>query len=278
MMIGAGGSPAADASIFDGGEQDAAAVAAPTPCHLRIQSGPTRLTESNAAVDEAIGMLTPLTKELSTLLITHYFHRRFDIDAFAEHLALYDATLALGTSRDGYYRVARRIADPENIYQPGDWGSIESPVDELTLSALYCGHQPLPADYDVRLTTARDAGGYELTHVGMALTFLEDNGCAEPLGPSFRADVEMRMASIPDSSDGLDDLEIEAIAFLLQMERGDLVRPQDMQLIVDSRLPSGGWPEYATDADSSWHATGLALWALLLYECPGLSEPFANQP
>ena len=265
------------ADAGDAATGDGTADAALPSCYERVLGGPTRVDGASAAVLSGVQHYTTAPLPMVPLIFADFFYRRFGIEELSGSLAVYDSNLAAGTSDDAYYRVVRRMGDPDHSYQDGDWASVTAALDEVTFPALYCRDQTLPSDYVQKMDALRDLGGYHLTHVALALIWFEENGCTPPVDASYRSDIDARMATLVDRSDGLDDLEMEAVAWLLHMGRADLVEHADLQAIADAHLPGDGWGLTPASTTGDWHATGLGLWALLIYECPDTDEPLARQ-
>jgi hypothetical protein len=105
-------------------------------------------------------------------------------------------------------------------------------------------------------------GGYELTHVAIAIRWLEENGC-EPHLPALRAEVADAIAAGVRSDPHVDDVELESAALLYYLGRPELV-PADFPLsILPAQRGDGGWAALPDDPRSDWHPTMFALWVLL---------------
>lgn len=149
--------------------------------------------------------------------------------------------------------------------------------DAITMPAAYCATYPLPSDFRNRMLTAIAAGGYYTTHALLAELFLESNGCPPPLTSSERDSLVTSVQGIISLADGsLDDLDIEAMAFLVAAGRADLLPSDAYAAFLDYQRINGGWPPKVWLATRSGpanndHTSGLGLWLLL-----GLQYPVIN--
>lgn len=146
-------------------------------------------------------------------------------------------------------------------------------IDRRTLQALYCDTQPPPAGFRDELMDALELGGYETTHVLLAALFIRSNGCTGILDVTDVRLIESRVAEQIVLDDGfLDDLDIEAMAFLAAGDRMDLVPPVARDALLATQQADGSWAEH-TALDGTigavpgfQHATVLAIWFLLAWQ------------
>lgn len=200
-------------------------------------------------------------------------HRRFGIQAFADLPDRYRNFRARspGLARGG--DLFERLIDPSARLQRERLAEVPHPVDRFTIEALYCDQLPVPDGYESLLREMIAKGGYELTHVAMAIAWLDENGCVPHL-PALREEVTEKMAAGVRSDGRFDDLEYESAAFLYYLGRGDLV-PRDFPVsLLEAQNADGGWAENWPGTDSSnWHPTAFALWVLLESEGRGNGAP-----
>jgi hypothetical protein len=228
------------------------------------------LTEANVRtiVANAINFINR-TREPYALLFLNIMHRRFKVPQFADSLKRYDEVLAERPKEAPLLRVLRRIADANNPLQPDDMRHVSVQTDRLLVSALYCDQLGLPPFFAEALVKAVKAGGYPLTHALLAWTWVQDNRCASTVPDGFAEELYRAVAAIVDDGTPLvNDLKLEAAAFLCLARQGARVNPAFVQHVVAIQKADGGWGK--TDAanpakpdESSWHSTILALLLLL---------------
>jgi hypothetical protein len=212
----------------------------------------------DSAIARAIAYCVSVRNVAALEGVLWYLHRQFGIAEFSNAPALYDQY-----SANAGDRVYRRIVDHQTVADPADVAALTG-VDVITYPALYCDTTAPSAGYAATLTTAEQAGGYELTHTLLALLWLRENSCNAGLAPSFEADVESRVALIPIATELPSDLEIESQAFLHSAARSDLVSPWFVARLLGAQHSDGGWSISGASTDASdWHPTSLALWVLL---------------
>ncbi len=217
----------------------------------------------------------------SAVLVLHYLRRWYGLTVFPDLDDRYRIALNQGNTpglpedwKASYLRVMHRIISPTvkiNLDGRARWEDFAAAmfarggVNVITIPALYCDQIPYPMAYTSILESGRRAGGYELTHVGMALRWIDENGCTSPMDAGFEPTVANDIAELVDPTDGVTDLDMESTAFLMYMGRRDLVREDMLVAIVDAQRPNGGWSDDSSDPSltSAWHPTSMALWALL---------------
>jgi hypothetical protein len=240
---------------------------------LLIQNGvrpvaPDALQRAIAnAIDFSEGLREPFV-----LLWLDVMHRRFGIAEFADALQRYDQVLAEEETVE--LRVFRRIADHDNPLQAEDLQALSFEVDRLTAPALYCNRLGLPANYSAMLIEAVNSRGYMLTHALLAWIWIQDNGCEVPLPDDFIEYMYRANAALIGDDPVVDDLELEAAAFLYLAGQGALVDDAFVERVIALQNDDGGWlPSSDTLGDSHWHATISALLLLLHVRYPADSYP-----
>lgn len=234
------------------------------------------LTEADVrtAVANAISFLEG-TREPYALLFLDVMHRRFEIEQFAGALERYDEVLAERPDEAPVLRVLRRIADAGNALQPDDWDHVQVHTDRILVSALYCDRLGLPPSFPDVLDGAVRQGGYYLTHALLAWVWIQENGCELALRDGFVDDMYRGAVAIIDTEPTMvNDLKLEAAAFLCLARQGARVSSGFVQRVVAIQNRDGGWgrPDDAglgRPDESSWHSTILALLLLLHVEFPG---------
>src|SRR5262249_16737064 len=160
-------------------------------------------------------------------------------------------------------RVLRRLNDANNPLQPDDWDHVLIHTDQILATALYCDRLGFPPYYAEVLEKGVRAGGYPATHALLAWIWLRDNGCQLAVRDGFVEDMYRAVEAIlEDRPTILNDLKIEAAAFLCMAREGQRVSPRIVRHVVLTQRDDGGWgkldtPDPAEGDVSSWHTTTL---------------------
>lgn len=209
------------------------------------------------------------TREPYALLFLDMMHRRFGVPEFADALKRYDEVLAERPDQAPLLRVLRRIADANNPIQPEDWDHVKILTDQILVSALYCDRLGLPPSFPEVLEKCVKAGGYLATHALLAWIWIQDNRCKLEVREGFVEEMYRAVQAIlEDRPTMVNDLKLEAAAFLCLAKQGRRVDPRFVQRVVAIQNKDGGWgkPDVVDPANpdaSSWHSTILALLLLL---------------
>jgi hypothetical protein len=233
------------------------------------------LTESHIqnTVAKAIGFFEG-SREPHALLWLNVMHRLFGIEQFAGALARYDEVLAEGREDAPVLRVLRRIADADNPLDVDDLDHVDKQTDRMLISALYCDRYGLPPSFPEVLEKSIREGGYAATHGLLSLIWIRENHCQVTLPDGLPDRMYDRVAEIVDESPGMvNDLKLEAAAFLCLARQAKRVDLRFVQHVVQIQNADGGWgrpsevdPEHPDR--SSWHSTILALLLLLHVHFP----------
>lgn len=170
------------------------------------------------------------------------------------------------TDEASQLRAWRRSFDPLYQISQSDYNRLGS-FDIATFAGVYCHQIPLVDSNILDIADFAALGGYDNTHALLALVWAIDNDCVMP--PAFDkallADVVVDVYRIADDNGStvVDDLRIEAMAFLAAAGRHDLIEAAWVDQVLDAQLPDGGWKGDPDDIDAADHTTGLALWLLL---------------
>lgn len=230
------------------------------------------------AIAKAIDFLED-KREPYALLWLDVIHRRFGITEFANSLQLYDQMLTEHPEQLSLLRVFRRIADYNNPLQTEDLQTVLLPSDIIIVHALYCDRpeRGLPVDYPRMLAREAREGGYHLTHVLLAWIWVQENGCELTLPDGFIDELYSATAAIINNDPKtVDDLKLEAAAFLYLAGQGDLVDDSFVERVIASQNGDGSWGHSSNDQDAEylhWHSTILGLMLLLHVEFPADSYP-----
>ena len=214
------------------------------------------------------------SREPYALLWLDVIYRRFGVAEFADALQRYDQVLAERPEQAPLLRVFRRIADHDNQLQAEDLQKVTNELDLITVPALYCDRLGLPDDYPATLEKAVSRGGYMLTHVLLALIWIHENGCEVQLPEGFIEEVYHANAALINDDPVVNDLELEAAAFLYLAGQGALVNYAFVERVIAVQNDDGGW-RYSSDVpgESNWHPTILGLLLLLHVRFPSDSYP-----
>ena len=233
------------------------------------------LTEAQVRTSIADGIkFVNQTREPYGLWFMGMMHRLFGIPEFADALKRYDEVTAERPSEAPVLRVLRRLNDANNPLRPDDWDHVQIHTDQLLATALYCDRLGFPPSYAEVLEAGVKAGGYQATHVLLAWIWLQDNRCKLPVRDGFLEDMYRANAAIlEDRPTIVNDLKLEAAAFLCMARQGNRVDPRVIRHVVSIQRPDGGWgkldtPNPANPNESSWHSTILALLLLLHVHFP----------
>ena len=214
------------------------------------------------------------TREPYGLWFMSMMHRLFRIPEFADALARYDEEIAKRPKEAPVLRVLRRLNDANNPLQPDDWDHVLIHTDRVLATAIYCDRLGFPPEYAEVLEKGVKAGGYHATHVLLAWTWLHDNRCRLAVRDGFAEDLyRANVAILEDQPTIVNDLKLEAAAFLCMARQGQRVDPRFVRHVVSIQRADGGWgkldtPNPANPDESSWHSTTLALLLLLHVKFP----------
>jgi hypothetical protein len=208
-------------------------------------------------------------------------YRMYAIEAFADAPQRLHRYMEESTDREAvaFARIFGRLVAVTQMDSGGQGWVEYAPtmiakggLNLITIPALYCDQLEFPPCYDTTLKAGAAAGGYFVTHVGLALMWIRENGCAAPVPEDFEASVIEGIAAIPNTNENVTDLEIEAASTLYYMGRGDLVSPSFLRVMLDVQREDGGWGMRSPSADSNWHPTFMAIWTLMEAGEPGLAK------
>ena len=243
--------------------------------------------ELQQAINHSITFLKQ-TEHPIGLMMLNVIYRQFGIAEFSDSLQRYDQLLA--SNPDPLSRIWRRIADYNNsVVQPDDFNSVTDQLDRLTVPALYSDRISLPNDYLLRLTIAVEdgfisvsqssdgslnSGAYLLTHVLLATIWLENNNCSLQLPEDFKPNLYQMNAVLIGDSSQVNDIQLEAAAFLYQAGQGNLVNPAFVHNVIAAQFTDGGWSIRQNEpSKTDWHPSVLALMILLHVAYPAASHP-----
>lgn len=223
------------------------------------------------AIAKAIDFLED-EQEPYALLWLDVMHRRFGIEEFADALQRYDQLLDEQQAQWSLLNVFRRIASYDNPMPAEVLQNVVIPTDIIIIVyALYCDRLGLPYDYVEMLEGAVSEGGYYLTHVLLACIWIQENGCELALPDGFIDYIYHANAAIINSDPmTVDDLKLEAAAFLYLAGQGGLIDDSFVERVIVSQNDDGSWGEASY---WHWHSTILGLLLLSHVEFPADSYP-----
>ena len=233
------------------------------------------LTEAQVRTAVANGIkFVNQTREPYGLWFMGMMHRLFRVPEFADALQRYDEVTAERPQEAPLLRVLRRLNDANTPLRSDDWDAVQIHTDRVLAVALYCDRLGIPPAYGETLEAGVKAGGYHATHVLLAWTWLRDNRCQFPMREGFAEDLYRANAAILENRPTMvNDLKLEAAAFLCLARQGKRVDPRFIEHVVSIQRADGGWgkldtPDPGNPDASSWHSTVLALLLLLHVEFP----------
>lgn len=214
------------------------------------------------------------TREPHGLSFMAMMHRLFRVPEFADALKRYDEVTAERPSEAPLLRVFRRLNDADNPLRPEDWDYVQIHTDRLLATALYCDRLGFPPSYAEALANAVEAGGYPATHALLAWIWIRDNRCELSVPEGFVEKMYGAVGGIlEDRPTIVNDLKLEAAAFLCMAREFKRVPPVFIRQVITSQRWDGGWgkldtPDPADPDGSSWHSTTLALLLLMHVKFP----------
>ena len=265
-------------------------TSAPTPTPTATPTGTAQPTsqELQQAINQAITFLNQ-TEHPIGLMMLNVIYRQFGIAEFEDSLQRYDQLYAY--SNDPLIPIWRRIADYDtSAVQPEDFNAVTNPLDRLTIPALFSDRRSLPDDYVSEFTDAVDYGYYSasqptndgsiddgaylLTHALLAIIWLQDNYCSIQLPDGFISDLYQMNAALIGDGSRVDDIQLEAAAFLYEAGQGSLINSAFVQNVIAAQFTDGGWfADQNAPYNTDWHPSVLALMILLHVAYPAASYP-----
>lgn len=269
------GEPAHDAG--DGGDaggpgDDGGAPELGAACELASGSSATRV-----AIAACLAVRAFQRGDFSSpfdLLLGDVSARRFQIPELSALWGQYQTALQQDPSVE--LRTYARVGDAAAQVSSADFQALQG-LDVYTGPALHCRDHALPSGYADLLSNKLAAGGYDTSHVLLALMWIRDAGCENPTDPSFyETALAATAALIDDDHSVTNDLEIEAATFLAYLGEGARVPPEFASAVIANQQPSGTWSELDPDGQPNGHTTGLALWYLHELLLPGRATTMVN--
>ncbi len=211
-------------------------------------------------------------------LILDYLDRKF---AIGYHFNVEKSPIVEPKEGDhvdlGEFKALKRIAYPDELVEKLELTDKDLQT-QMMVAAANCDHIALPGNFEQIIRANIQAGGYQMTHAAFSLKRMKENNCSfnREIDLELHTEVALNMVEIAQDMSGKPDLRYEAIAFLMDMDRRDLVEEKWIDRLVEEQQGDGGWKtdKEIISPEQLDHTTTLALWALLEYSRPGApTEP-----
>ncbi len=155
--------------------------------------------------------------------------------------------------------LALKIVDVNYSVSEGELSGINN-EEVLLIRTIYPNLFQKSTIEDLKNMANQD--GYYLTHGLLGLKFLQENNLISNFNEISTPYKNKFKSLILNESISL-DARIEAIAFALYFGWKELISENEINLIIKTQQPDGGWKEIPKNELSSSHTAILALWALL---------------
>lgn len=214
----------------------------------------------HSGLDTAIAWLAAELPETDafTLAFVDYVGRRYGIAEFAEARALAQRAAA---SERPETQPDLRLVFPDARVAPEALTETGSPPGFLLVrGGLACDEPGSPEGFDDQIRAAIDAGGYDLTHAGLALGIERDLGCAPTGGTELRDAVVAALVAEAETATAIDDLAAERLAVLVYLGAADRVTNAQIAAVIDAQQGDGSIA--APDPATARHLMTFAVWVL----------------
>lgn len=268
-LFGSSSEPAPPAPAPRSGNQTAPAARPPGASTSAVTApsdkGPLA-PRADAAIARGLTYLEQTDPNPHLVLFMNNFYRRFGMTRFRDAAAIFDMEMKMtNESTLAVMRGLRRLIDARN--------GLGVPVSDLCVPgadlqvcpALYCDRAEAPATYAETLRASLARGGYELSHIGMAMMVAQDLGCADFIPAEIASGAVDGMKKLVAVDGRLTDLEMESATTLTYLGHGSSIPEGFAEEILAHQKPNGGWDfDSATPQErGNWHATTYAIWYLL---------------
>lgn len=215
--------------------------------------------------------------EIATLLMLDSLSSTFHLKGFEKLSSTYQGIVSQAQGDIlNILSVNWRMINREKTVSKEAFKSL-SGVDLLTMPALHCDYLGLPDNMAEKWLEALTNGGYQATHAALGYKWSVDNQClVQNLPDDFSSKVSNTLTKLIDSSDGLNDLEIESMCFLLLLDREDLFMQKWLTVLLNQQNPDGGWSPELDISDSAQHTSALA--ACVLFDLHYYNMSFSTLP
>lgn len=224
------------------------------------------LPPRDRAIERAVAYLkaNEMRLEPSVLLLADYLRRRYrrdDLALLVRHLKPPRAEDdELPVQQEAFYR----LFDGRWRWPQKRLKQITFAVDRLSVEAIYCDQWGTPPDFSKRVREHVLAGGYAATHAVLAMQWAVENGCvARKDAERLLENLMPKLVQVVEEDGEFTDKAIEMIGILGYLGRGDVIKPEWLQAVLDGQREDGGWAKQAALPESNGHTTMVALWCLL---------------
>jgi len=147
------------------------------------------------------------------------------------------------------------------------------------LRSVYCDLYPIDKKKMIKdLYAEADKGDYALTHALLSLQWMKENNCFKPDEVvQLEEYIVGKQVELLNDHQEMNDLTIEAIAFLLYCNYHNLVKASWLDKIIMLQQEDGGWKWNSSELNTATHPSILALWALLEWREPGMNIPWIEK-
>ena len=218
--------------------------------------------------------------DISTMFNYHFLARKFDIsDLFPTEL-IYEKLNSGGNMMIYDNALLYRLIDKSFTVSKEDLEKqLTSTTREVQLRSVYCDLYPIDKNKMLKALYAEaDKGDYALTHALLSLQWMKENNCFkhDEVTQLEKYIVEKQMELLNDHQ-AMDDLTIEAIAFLLYCNYHNLIKANWLDKVIVLQQDDGGWKWNSSELNTATHPSILALWALLEWREPGRNIPWIEK-
>lgn len=215
-------------------------------------SVPTARAARDGGVAFATKALDDEDSEQPFLLIAFYFlHERFGIPDFAD---LRERALAAADREDPLTLSQLRILDPAARPDLDQLAGLP-PVARLMAESLACDMTGAPPPDTELMKQLIGSGGFDATHVGVALSIRAQLGCAFDDTSTRDQLVDSLQAAI-DQDQRVDELVLEQLTMLADHGGRERLTAPLISEVLRAQHPDGSW---GTDDRDQLHSTALAI-------------------
>lgn len=223
----------------------------------KFPDGQTYETRAQLAIVKAVDFLNRHESiDLPLVFVSEFIKKRFNgtqLKKFPRPKARSSEIVYFSRLVDAGYR------PPKNAI-----AAVRNPIDNFTLSALYCDRQGLPDDFFQRAEQLMDGRGYALTHAALGTKWAHELGCLNAaLAAKLMAKERALLARVGAENEMPSDLAIEALAMLYYLDAPELVKQEDLENLIATQHTLGAWQPKSDVFELNNHTTILALWVLL---------------
>lgn len=171
-------------------------------------------------------------------------------------------------AKDKYQEAYNKLLEPnyEFIYDEADLQkNATGEFDEIFIPIIYCSDRGVQ-DANVKLLAElSDQGGYISAHALLGAYWIKERGCYdEEIIDEIIVAKANELIQAQNQDQEFSDLYAERVAFLIYAGFRQDIKPEWIKTILEAQQNDGGWPT-GIGEPASYHATALAMWALVQY-------------